>query len=198
MEKLGNSTSCEVQSEMLVLVENFLRHTEASDLEALLNALAQLFPELLRVDTHSERKACQEQLNWNDASGFLLEALIAKPASREEEVALQAFHVACSIDHVSQTFCNVQQALMHTLNILHMLLQDILRSLLQWPTQSFFTCGGTHCRTSKKLGLLQPGWVLQLPVSGRMPLDAALEQSEDMQHWAGGQAGRLLTCMRHD
>ena len=48
MEKLGNSTSCEVQSEMLVLVENFLRHTEASDLEALLNALAQLFPELLR------------------------------------------------------------------------------------------------------------------------------------------------------
>ena len=39
-----------------------------------------------------------------------------------------------------------------------------------------FTCGSTSCGQSKRLGVPQPGWVLQLPIHGNMSLDMALEK----------------------
>ena len=89
-EKVNKSPSSHVQSELLVLAEKFLQHTTAVDVESLLDALAQHTPELLRVDAHGERKAVQEQLDWYEGPGYILEALSAPPAMTADEVPLQA------------------------------------------------------------------------------------------------------------
>ena len=54
-------------------------------------------------------------------------------------------------------------------------MQETITSMFQWSTQTMFTCGRTPCRKSRRLGVPQVGWVLQLPILGNMSLDAALE-----------------------
>ena len=53
---------------------------------------------------------------------------------------------------------------------------SFLASIFQWSTQTIFTCGSTSCGQSKRLGVPQPGWVLQLPIHGNMLLDTAFEK----------------------
>ena len=90
-EKLHESPSGHVQSELLRMADQFVRHGRAVSVEALLDALAQYTPQLLRVDARGERKEVQEQLDWSEALEPMLEALTAGAASTKEEVALLTF-----------------------------------------------------------------------------------------------------------
>lgn len=80
-----------------MLAEKFVRHTAAVDVESLLDALAQYTPELLRRDAYGERKAVQEQLDWYEGPGYVLEALSASSSATADEVPLQACSTACNL-----------------------------------------------------------------------------------------------------
>ena len=71
--------------------------------------------------------------------------------------------------------------------------QDLLRSVFQWSVQTFVSTGEAGRIQSKCTGSPQPGWVLQLPINGSTPLDAALEQyffAKDLLAEDGGVLGQ--------
>lgn len=69
-------------------------------------------------------------------------------------------------------------------------MQDLLISVFQWSVQTFMSTGEAG---SKCTGSPQPGWVLQVPIGGCTPLDAALENyffAKDLLADDGGVLGQ--------
>lgn len=87
-----------MQSQLLLLVEQFLQRSQAVDLEALLDALALSFQDsswilLSRLRADGQRKAKQTQLEWSEAAQFMLEALTSEPVSTYDDQV--AFRTIC-------------------------------------------------------------------------------------------------------
>ena len=86
-----------VQSQLLMLVDQFHKRSQAVDVEDLLDALALSFGEssrrlLSRLGADGQRKAVQTQLEWSEAAQFMLDALTSEFVSPADEVA---FRTAC-------------------------------------------------------------------------------------------------------
>lgn len=72
-------------------------------------------------------------------------------------------------------------------------MQAMVSSVFQWSVQTFLSTGGVGSVTSKLTGTAQPGWVLQLPISGSKPFDAALEDffvAKPLPSDNGGELGQ--------
>lgn len=70
-------------------------------------------------------------------------------------------------------------------------MQAMVTLMFQWSVQTFLSTGETRCVTSKLTGTAQPGWVLQLPINGSIPLDAALEDYFFAKPLLGDDGGEL-------
>ena len=109
-EKLSQSPSSHVQLELLRLAEQFVQHSRAVCVEALLDALAHDTPELLRVDAKGKRKTVQAQLDWFEALGYILGALTTPLASAADEVPFQTCLIVCTlVPHIPEVH-DVQRA----------------------------------------------------------------------------------------
>lgn len=90
------SASNSVQSQLLKLVDQFLQHQKAVDLEPLLDALAEYSPWLSRRRADGKRKAIHEQLEWSEAAEYILHALVTPPDSTDDEVPFQTACLLCA------------------------------------------------------------------------------------------------------
>ncbi|KAL3162478.1 Ubiquitin carboxyl-terminal hydrolase 34 [Trebouxia sp. C0010 RCD-2024] len=142
-----------VQSVVVMLANQFANHSQAEDVELLLDVLSLSYPEFRRVNDKGVRKRVQEQIDWADGLSFLLEALTGAAASTKDKA--------------------------------------MVTLMFQWSVQTFLSTGETRCVTSKLTGTAQPGWVLQLPINGSIPLDAALEDYFFAKPLLGDDGGEL-------
>ena len=81
----GNQT---VQSVIVMLANQFATHSQAVDVELLLDVLALPYPELRRVDNKGVRKRIQQQLDWADGLTFLLEAQTGAAVATADKVTV--------------------------------------------------------------------------------------------------------------
>ncbi|KAL3141110.1 hypothetical protein ABBQ38_003464 [Trebouxia sp. C0009 RCD-2024] len=183
-------TDLSVQSVIVMLANQFANHSEAEDVELLLDVLSLSYPEFCRVDEKGVRKRIQEQIDWADGLSFLLEALTGAAASTKDKVAPPAWPVACRVvppvtKPRSLSLCGVGNS--------NVPMQAMVSSVFQWSLQTFLSTEEVGGVKSKLTGAAQPGWVLQLPINGSTPLDVALENfffSQPLLADDGGELGQ--------
>lgn len=174
-----------LQSQLLVLVDQFQQHKESVNLEDLLDALAQSFEGssrrlLSRLTADGRRKAVQIQLEWSEAAQLILEALTSSSVSTDDDQV--AFRTVCfsrladTLIVYSASSCSPALGfiLVDTLEVF--CLQMVWISMFQFLEQNFYSCGIAQCKKTVPLGASQPSWVLHLPIQQNMSLDAALER----------------------
>ncbi|KAL3141137.1 hypothetical protein ABBQ38_003488 [Trebouxia sp. C0009 RCD-2024] len=83
-------TDLSMQSLIVMLANQFANHSQAEDVELLLDVLSLSYPEFRRVDVKGVRKRIQEQVDWADGLSFLLEALTGAAASTKDKAMVSS------------------------------------------------------------------------------------------------------------